>query len=195
MWNERYAQAGYIYGTEPNAFLAEHTYLLNGPVLSLAEGEGRNAVFLAGCGLQVLGVDSSAVGLGKAQALAAERKVVIETEVADLANFAPRAGHYGAVVSIFAHLPGALRQRLYPLIETSLLPGGLILMEAYAEDQPSYGTGGPKDVDMLMSLEKIREGFPALEPVLLRALTREVIEGSYHTGMASVIQFIGRKAA
>ena len=206
-WNDRYAADEYIYGTEPNAFLAEHAHLLTGPVLSLAEGEGRNAVFLAGLGLSVHGVDSSAVGLAKAQALAAARGVRIGTEVADLAEFVPAAGGYGAVVSIFAHLPGALRARLYPLLAQSLQPGGLVvaagfllkeglvLLEAYSLDQLPRHTGGPKDADMLMSLDKIRQGFPGFEPVLLRELTRDVCEGSYHTGLASVVQFIGRKTA
>lgn len=194
-WNDRYAVDEYIYGTEPNAFLAEHAHLLTGPVLSLAEGEGRNAVFLAGLGLSVHGVDSSAVGLAKAQALAAARGVSIGTEEADLAEFVPAAGGYGAVVSIFAHLPGALRARLYPLLAQSVLPGGLVLLEAYSLDQLPRDTGGPKDADMLMSLDKIRQGFPGFEPVLLRELTRDVCEGSYHTGLASVVQFIGRKTA
>ncbi|GAB2905502.1 class I SAM-dependent methyltransferase [Uliginosibacterium flavum] len=194
MWDERYANAEYVYGTEPNSFLVEHAHRLSGPVLSLAEGEGRNAVFLASMGLKVLGVDSSAVGLRKAHALASARQLKIETEVADLAHFTPTQAHYGAVVSIFAHLPGALRQRLYPLIEQSLVPGGFVLLEAYSEEQLAYTTGGPKDDDMLMSVAKIEQHFPELEPVLLRQIEREVCEGSYHTGRASVVQFIGRKS-
>jgi len=193
MWDERYANAEYVYGTEPNSFLVEHAHRLSGPVLSLAEGEGRNAVFLAGMGLKVLGVDSSAVGLRKAHALASTRQLEIETEVADLAHFTPVPAHYGAVVSIFAHLPGTLRQRLYPLIEQSLVPGGFVLLEAYSEEQLAYTTGGPKDADMLMSVAKIEQHFPELEPILLRQIVREVCEGSYHTGRASVVQFIGRK--
>lgn len=193
MWDERYAATEYVYGTAPNSFLAEHAHRLSGPVLSLAEGEGRNAVFLAGLGLQVLGVDASAVGLRKAQALAGVRNVEIRTEVADLAHFTPAPAQYGAVVSIFAHLPGHIRGRLYPLLLDSLLPGGLVLLEAYAEEQLAYASGGPKDVDMLMSLDKITQGFAGLEPVLLQHIEREVIEGSHHTGRASVIQFIGRK--
>ena len=88
-WDERYSTAEYVYGTEPNGFLVEHAGLLRGPVLSLAEGEGRNGVFLAGQGLTVHGVDSSAVGLAKAQALAAARGVSLHVEQADLAEFVP----------------------------------------------------------------------------------------------------------
>lgn len=193
MWNQRYAGDEYIYGTEPNSFLAEHAKLLIGPVLSLAEGEGRNAVFLASLGLKVHGVDGSEVGLAKAQALARSRGVEIQTEVADLGMFEPGANCYGSIVSISAHLPSAVRKKLYPLVERCLKPDGIILLEAYTEDQLARDTGGPKDPDMLMTRGKIEREFPNFEPILLCELEREVREGTYHTGMASVVQFIGRK--
>ena len=195
MWNERYTVDEYIYSTAPNSFLAEHTEMLSGPVLSLAEGEGRNAVFLASLGLKVHGVDGSDVGLAKAQALARSKGVEIQTEVADLGMFEPEANHYGSVVSISAHLPSAVREKLYPLVERCLRPGGLILLEAYSENQLARDTGGPKDSDMLMTRAKIEGEFPNCEPILLRELEREVCEGTYHTGVASVVQFIGRKKA
>src|SRR5690242_19609455 len=115
MWNERYANSEFAYGTEPNSFLVQNARLLTSPVLSLGEGEGRNAVFLASLGLDVLGMDASDVGLGKAQKLAASRGVVIRTEVRDLASYEPPENHFGSVISIFAHLPSQLRNRLYPL--------------------------------------------------------------------------------
>ena len=195
MWDQRYAVDEYIYGTEPNSFLAEHAEMLKGPVLSLAEGEGRNAVFLASLGLKVHGVDGSNVGLVKAQALARSRGVEIQTEVADLEVFEPAANYYGSVVSIFAHLPSAIREKLYPLVEQCLKPGGIILLEAYSGDQLARDTGGPKDADMLMTRAKIKREFPHCEPILLHELEREVCEGTYHTGVASVVQFIGRKQA
>jgi cyclopropane fatty-acyl-phospholipid synthase-like methyltransferase len=193
MWDQRYAVDEYIYGTEPNSFLAEHAEMLSGPVLSLAEGEGRNSVFLASIGLKVHGVDGSNVGLAKAQALARSRGVEIQTEVADLGIFEPAANYYGSVVSISAHLPSAIREKLYPLVERCLKTGGIILLEAYSEDQLARDTGGPKDADMLMTQAKIEREFPNCEPILLRELEREVYEGTYHTGVASVVQFIGRK--
>jgi len=193
MWNERYAVPEYIYGTEPNAFLAEHAGELRGPVLCLAEGEGRNGVFLATLGLEVHAVDQSEVGLAKAQALARDRNVTIRTEVADLADFEPEAGRYGSVVSISAHLPSVIRDRLYPLVERALKPGGIVLLEAYSEAQLKWDTGGPGNLDMLMSAAKITREFPNLEPLLLRELDRDVREGRAHTGLASVVQFIGRK--
>ncbi|MCA9088150.1 MAG: class I SAM-dependent methyltransferase [Planctomycetaceae bacterium] len=193
MWNQRYAGDEFVYGTEPNSFLVEHAGRLTGPVLSLAEGEGRNAVYLASLGLDVLGVDSSDVGLAKAQALADSRGVTIRTEVADLETFEPAENAYGAVVSIWAHLPSRIRSRLYPLLERSLKPGGIILLEAYTVDQLARETGGPKDADMLLTRSKIEREFPNLETVLLREIDREVQEGSYHAGLSSVVQFIGRK--
>ncbi len=194
-WNERYTSTEYLYGTDPNTFLADNADFLDGPILSLSEGEGRNAVFLATRGLHVLGVDCSEVGLGKAQALAKARGVVIETAMADLAEFTPEADQFGSVISISAHLPSTVRKTLYPLVEKSLKPNGILLLEAYSEDQLQKSTGGPKDIDMLMSVEKLRTEFPNLTPILAREIEREVSEGEGHTGLASVVQFIARNEA
>jgi len=195
MWNERYASEEFVYGTEPNAFLAEHAGLLSSTVLSLAEGEGRNAVFMASLGLQVLGVDSSDVGLAKAQKLAALKGVSIQTEIADLTTYTPPTNSFGSVVSIFAHLPSQTRKRLYPLISQALKPGGVIIMEGYSKAQLDRNTGGPKDIDMLLTPIDIEQAFPSFEVILSREIEREVIEGAFHTGLASVVQFIGRKKA
>lgn len=194
-WNKRYANGDYLYGTEPNSFLAEHYSLLSGPVLSLSEGEGRNAVFLASRGLEVIGVDISIVALEKAKKLAKSRGIEIKTIVADLATFEPEENYYGSMVSISAHLPSTVRNKLYPLIEQSLKPNGIIILEAYSENQLSRDTGGPKDADMLMTIDKLHREFPNFGPVLLREVEREVSEGEGHTGMASVVQFIARKKA
>ena len=195
MWNERYAGDEFVYGTEPNAFLAEHANLLEGLVLSLAEGEGRNAVFLATRGLSVLAVDGSEVGLAKARSLAQSKGVQIHTEVADLATYEPPENFFGAVIMIWAHLPSRIRHRLCPLIERSLKPGGILLLEAYSEDQLQHGTGGPKDPDMLMTKNKVETEFPNCEPILSQELEREVHEGRLHTGPAPVMQFIARRKA
>jgi len=193
MWNERYASNEFVYGTEPNSFLVQNAKLLSSPVLSLAEGEGRNAVFLASLGLDVLGVDQSNVGLAKAQKLAASRGLVIRTEVADLASYEPPENYYGSVISISAHLPGQVRNRLYPQVERSLKPGGVIILESYAKAQISRNTGGPKDIDMLLDLADLEQQFPNCERILAREIEREIIEGTFHTGLAWVVQFIARK--
>lgn len=192
-WDERYETEKHLYGKSANTFLAENVDLLVGPVLSLSEGEGRNAVFMASRGLNVLGVDCSRVGLEKAQSLAKSKGVAIKTEVADLAHYQPTENQYGSVVSIFAHLPSRIRLRLYPLVEAALKPNGIVLLEAYSESQLGKETGGPKDIDMLMSAAKLRQEFPTLHPILLQEIEREVVEGEGHTGMASVVRFIARK--
>ena len=193
MWNERYAGSEFAYGTEPNSFLVQNASLLTSPVLSLAEGEGRNAVFLASLGLDVLGVDASEVGLAKAEKLATSRGLTIRTEVADLASYEPPENHYGSVISISAHLSSDSRNRLYPLIERSLKSGGVILLESYAKSQLSRNTGGPKDPDLLMDLSDLEQQFPNCERILAQEIEREVIEGKFHTGLACVVQFIARK--
>lgn len=193
MWDQRYASPEYVYGTEPNAFLAEHAGRLTGPVLSLCEGEGRNGVFLATLGLDVLGVDGSPVGLAKAQKLAAARGVRIRTQVADLASYTPPANTFGAVISIFAHLPSALRRRVYPLVEAALMPGGILLLEHYRPAQIPKSTGGPKDPDMLMTAADVQAAFPRCDVILCRELDRDIQEGSLHNGLSSVVQFLARK--
>ena len=195
MWNERYGSDEYIYGTQPNIFLAENAKLLTGPVLSLAEGEGRNAVFLASLGLEVLGVDGSEVGLAKARALAESRGADIKTEVADLATYEPPANCFGSVISIFAHLPSEIRRRLYCLVELSLKPGGIFLLEAYHKSQLSRNTGGPKDSDLLMARLDLEDAFPNCDVILSQEIEREVNEGRFHTVLASVVQFIAKRKA
>ena len=195
MWNQRYDSDQFVYGTKPNSFLVENAKILVGPVLSLAEGEGRNAVFLASLGLDVLGVDGSEVGLAKAQKLAASRGLTIQTEVVDLAIYEPMENFYGSVVSISAHLPSEHRKRLHRLVERCLKPGGIILLEAYTKAQVTRDTGGPKDPDMLMSRVELEKEFPNCEPILSQEIEREVVEGEFHTGLASVVQFIARKKA
>lgn len=195
MWNERYAEPDFAYGTAPNGFLAANVALLRGPVLSLAEGEGRNAVFLAEHGLEVLGVDLSDVGLAKARMLAANRNVTIRTEVADLSRYVPEPDHFGSVISISAHLPTSVRARLYPLVQASIQRGGVFLLEAYAKAQLTRNTGGPKDEDLLMDHGDLEGQFRGWDILLAQTIEREVIEGKYHTGSAVVVQFIAQKRA
>ncbi len=188
-WNERYKKDDYLYGIEPSSFLVEYSNLLKGSVLSLSEGEGRNAVYLASRGLKVCGVDISGVALTKAHALAKIHNVQIETKIADLSNFEPKENYYDSVISICAHLPSVVRDHLYPLVEKCLKSNGVILLEAYSEQQLKRTTGGPNDIDMLMSISKIKKEFPNLEPIVLRELERD--EGEL--GIVSIVQFIARK--
>jgi SAM-dependent methyltransferase len=189
MWDQRFAEPGYAYGTEPNDFLAEQIGQLASPVLSLGEGEGRNAVFLATRGLEVTAVDGSRVGLDKARALAAERGVALRTVVADLADFVIDEGAWGGIVSIWCHLPPAL----HAACVRGLRPGGAFLLEAYSLDQLKHGTGGPRDASMLVTLDGLRRELAGLDLEVGRELVREVHEGRLHQGTSAVVQVVARK--
>ena len=194
IWDERYSEKEYVYGTEPNAFLSSAVkYLPAGKVLCVAEGEGRNAVFLAEQGYQVVAVDSSSVGLDKAQQLAQSRKVKIETVVADLADFYIEPESLMGVVSIFCHLPPPLRLSLHQNIVKGLQPGGVLVLEGYTPAQLEYGTGGPPVKELMLSLTILQEELGELEFIHAEELTREVIEGKYHTGTGAVVQLVAKK--
>lgn len=193
-WDARYGAPGYAYGTEPNGFLAEVAGRIPaGPVLSLAEGEGRNAVHLAALGHAVTAVDLSAVGLAKAHALARERGVAIATVQADLADLAIEPGAWSGIVSIFAHQPQPLRARLHAAVVRGLRPGGAFALEAYTPRQLAFGTGGPHDVALLVTLEALRAELVGLDLAVAREVEREVVEGAHHRGRAAVVQLLGFK--
>jgi SAM-dependent methyltransferase len=194
MWNERYSQPGFAYGTEPNEFLTSVAGLIPlGPVLSLGEGEGRNAAYLASLGHEVVAVDQSEVGLAKARRLAVERNLAIEILSADLEKFRIEPGAWSGIVSIFCHLPRRIRVHLYAAVVQGLRPGGVFVLEAYTPNQIGRGTGGPQDPDMMVSLAGLKEELAGLEFVHARELEREVREGAYHTGLASVVQVVARR--
>jgi len=195
MWDERYSAEEYAYGTEPNDFLAEYHHLIpSGKILCLAEGEGRNAVYLARQGYEVTAVDSSAVGLNKAQKLASQSDVRINTIVADLADFTVAANSFDGVVSIFCHVPKDIRKDLHQRVIAGLKPGGILLLEAYTPTQLQHGTGGPATDELTMTLKELEQELDGLEIILGQELERDVVEGLYHTGRGAVVQVIGRKA-
>ena len=201
MWDERYSDNDYVYGTEPNAFLASainrircnHSLLHRGRVLSLGEGEGRNAVFLAEHGCVVTAVDASAIGLSKAEKLAKARGVVIKVIHSDLAHLDLAPGSWDAIISIFCHVPSQLRVELHRRVVTSLRPGGVFVLEAYTPSQLALRTGGPQDVDMTMTLQQLKMQLNGLEFEHAQELEREVVEGKFHTGRGAVVQLIGHK--
>ncbi len=193
-WNERYGKADYVYGTEPNAFVAAMAASIpEGPVLCLAEGEGRNAVFLAGLGHAVTAVDQSAVGLAKAERLAAQRSVRIATVVSDLARFEIGDGAWSGIVATFAHLPPSLRRNVHSRVVRGLAPGGILLLEAYTPGQLGRGTGGPRELELCMTLQGLREELQGLDFEVANECVRDVIEGSGHTGPGAVVQVAARR--
>lgn len=194
-WDERYAEPEFVYGTAPNDFLAQHVGQLpaGGNVLSLAEGEGRNAVFLAQRGFRVTAVDGSAIGLEKARQLAARSGVEIETIVSDLAVFDLGVNRWDGVVSIWCHVPSAVRARLHRAAVAALRPGGVLLLESYTPKQLEHKTGGPPSADFLTTRAELERQLSGLEFVSCEEETRDVHEGKYHNGTSAVVQLIARK--
>ncbi len=193
-WDERYSEPGFAYGTTPNDFLASVVGRIpQGKILSLAEGEGRNAVYLASLGYDVTGVDGSAVGLRKAQELAAGRGVAITTIRADLSTFEIEEGDWDGIVACYCHLPSAIRIPLHRAAVRGLRPDGVFVLEAFSKEQLAYDTGGPKSLDMLMSLSELEQELAGLKFVHAVQKEREVREGRGHTGPASVVQILAVK--
>jgi SAM-dependent methyltransferase len=193
MWDERYSAPGYAYGVEPNDFLRSVTARIpdGGHVLCLAEGEGRNAVYLAGQGHRVMAVDASPVGLAKAEKLASERAVEIETVAANLADFVIEPDAWDAIVSIFCHLPPPLRARVHGAAVRGLRAGGVFVLEGFTERQLDLGTGGPPSAELMMSLDALRGELDGLELVVARETEREIREGRFHDGRSAVVQVVG----
>lgn len=199
MWDQRYREAGYAYGIEPNDFLkAEYSCIpAGGRVLCLAEGEGRNAVFLAKQGFSVTAVDQSAVGLEKAEKLAAENNVQITTQVADLADYDLGTEKWDGIISIWAHLPPSLRLNVHHQVVESLKPQGAFILEAYTEHHIDMsGVGGPPPTarEMFMSLQALKTELKGLDVVSGRETERHVSEGKYHLGDSGVVQIVARKS-
>lgn len=195
-WENRYSTPDFVFGTEPNDFLRSVAdQIPAGPVLCLAEGEGRNAVFLATRGHRVTAVDQSVAGLAKARALAAQRNVRLQTIVADLSDFPIEPGAWSGAVAIFMHLPPVLRRELLARVATGLKPGGVFVLECYTPAQIAFGTGGPKDPALMPTLAVLREELPGLEFAIGQEIERDVHEGGGHTGRSAVVQVLARKPA
>lgn len=192
-WDERYRR-GYVYGTDPNDFLREVADLIPpGPVLCLAEGQGRNAVFLAERGHRVVAVDGSSVAVAGALALALSRGVQVEVVHADLADYVISPDTYSGITAFWAHLPEELRKRVHAAAVRGLRPGGALVLEAYTVAQLKYGKGGPSDPALMMSLEDLKAELAGLEFRIGRELEREVNEGIWHLGQSGVVQVLAFK--
>ena len=198
MWNERYNEAEYIFGTKPNDFLRDEfsKIPIGGSVLCLAEGEGRNAVFLAQQGCQVTATDMSEVGLNKALKLARDRGVDIITQVADLADYEFGEAKWDGIVAIWAHLPTAVRQYVHAQIAPALKPNGVFILEAYTEQQLTMdAVGGPPATqrERFGSLAVLRAELAELEEITGIEKQRMISEGKRHQGLSAVVQFIAKK--
>lgn len=198
MWNARYGEAEYVYGTEPNHYFATQLAKLPaGRLLLPAEGEGRNATFAASQGWQVEAFDQSSAGQVKALRLAEARDVHIDYQVAafDEVAFAPAT--FDAIGLIYAHFPADRKAAYHQRLATWLRPGGYVILEAFSKEQLRYqafsNSGGPRDRDMLFSVKEILQAFAGFD--VLEAVEEEITlqEGRYHDGLASVVRFVGRR--
>lgn len=193
-WQERFSQTEYVFGKEANAFIQEaaERFELGPAVLAVAEGEGRNAVFLAEQGCDVMIWDFAQSGLDKAKVLAKEKGVQLKTQIQDLQEAYWPKDKYDTIICVFGHFHPELRKRTLEGIRQAVKPGGLFVTEVYAKEQIDYGTGGPKDLDYLYE-PKDFDVFADWDQ--LHFEKNEVVreEGTGHSGLSRVIQFVGRK--
>ncbi|MBN9245011.1 MAG: class I SAM-dependent methyltransferase [Mesorhizobium sp.] len=195
-WDERYNRADYLFGTKPNEFLVSQAFRLEGGmrVLAVADGEGRNGVWLAEQALEVVAVDASSVGLQKSRELAAKRGVMLTTVKADLAVWEWEAERYDVVIAIFIQFAAPmLRDRMFEGFYTALKPGGSLIMQGYRVEQLRYGTGGPPDAKQLYTSELLLSAFAHWEICYLKEHDGPVDEGAGHSGMSALIDLVARK--
>jgi len=194
MWDTRFSEPDYAYGTDPNGFLVSVADRIPmGRVLCLAEGEGRNAVHLAALGHDVTAVDTSSVGLEKAGDLAEKRGVTINLVNRDLADYRIEDECWDAIVSVFCHLPPPLRADVHARCVQGMAPGGAFVLVGFTPRQLALATGGPRDLELLLEPEQVRSELEPLQAVIDREVQRPVVEGRYHTGTAAVFEFLGFK--
>ena len=198
VWDERYAGDEYLFGTEPNTFLLTQSHLLKPGMscLAVADGEGRNGVWLAEHGLQVLSVENSAVGLNKARKLAGQRGVKIDFEQADLAQWQWGENRFDAVVAIFIQFaPPGMREQMFADIKRCLKPGGLLLLQGYTPRQLEYKTGGPSQAENLYTEAMLHKEFADMEILHLLEHDSVINEGVGHSGKSALIDLVARKHA
>jgi 2-polyprenyl-3-methyl-5-hydroxy-6-metoxy-1,4-benzoquinol methylase len=193
-WNERYAETAYAYGQEANDFLKAQQIGSDLKVLCLAEGEGRNGVYLAGLGNDVTCIDYSEEGLKKTSQLAAQNGVEVSCICADLGEINLVENSWDVIVAIFAHFPTPVKSHIWPQIFTALKPGGKLIMEVYDQEQLRFGTGGPQHPELLYSKEELQELLVGAYQIFqIEKVYREVQEGTYHNGASATIQVLATK--
>lgn len=195
-WEERFVAPGYWFGKEPNAFLKSQAHLLKPGwrALAIADGEGRNGVFLAECGLDVLSLDFSPSAVAKAKALAAERGVRLRAEVADIFAWEWPPAAFDVVVGIFFQFASpAQRTQIFANIKKTLKSGGLLLIQGYRPEQLFYRTGGPSQPENLYTRAMLEAAFSDFASLEIREHDSVIAEGVGHNGLSALIDFIGRK--
>jgi len=196
-WEARFAATDtYVFGTKPNEFLARSAALIppGGSVLAVADGEGRNGVFLAGRGLDVHSVEVSAAAIAKARRLAADHGTALRWEQADLLRWTWPTAAYDAVAAIFVQFVSPEeRPRFFANLIDCLKPGGLLLLEGYRPEQIAYSTGGPSDPAHCYTEPMLRQHFASLDIMSLESYDAMIDEGAGHSGMSALIDLVARK--
>lgn len=194
-WHKKFDQESYFYGTQPNDFLRLHAHHIptGGRVLSIGEGEGRNAVYLAEQGYEVTALDAAQSGLDKVKKLADQRGVQVKTQLVDLEDYVFEPAQWEGIVSIFCHLPALLRQHVHAQIGQSLNTNGVFLLEAYRPKQLEFKTGAPSHAALLYEAAILQEELSGLHFELLQEIERSIYEGDGHQGMSAVVQVLARK--
>lgn len=195
-WNGRFAAEGFVFGTRPNAFLAAQAARLAPGMraLCVADGEGRNSVWLAARGLEVTGFDFSPVGLAKAKKLAERSGVKVDYRLSDVDDWDWDAEQYDVVAGIFVQFASPPeRQRMFEGMRRALKPGGLLILQGYRPEQIEYATGGPKRRENMYTEALLRESFAGLEILHLASHDDMVDEGSGHSGMSALIDLVARR--
>lgn len=195
-WNSRFDAEGYIFGTEPNEYLRRHAarWLPGSRVLCVADGEGRNSVWLAGQGLNVDAFDISEVGVGKARKLAESTSVSVEFSISDCDSWSWPTATYDGVAAIFVQFADPpMRERLFANMIRALKSGGILVLQGYTPKQLEYKTGGPPLLSHLYTAEMLREALASMEIVELREYEADLTEGSQHRGRSALIGLVARR--
>lgn len=198
-WNERYAEAGYAYGSAPNEFFKSQLELLpTGKILLPADGEGRNGIYAAQLGWEVTSFDISIEGRKKAMQIANDQGVEIDYLVGDFRTFDLKPKYYDVLALVYAHFPAQDKSAFHRELTSYLKPGGTVIFEAFSKShlalvQENPSVGGPRNIDMLFSLDEIKTDFVDFNFDYLKEETIDLHEGKYHNGQGAVIRMVAKK--
>ncbi|MBM9592145.1 class I SAM-dependent methyltransferase [Leptospira sp. 201903075] len=198
-WDERYSREEFAYGESPNQYLKEQLdKLKTGSILFPAEGEGRNAVYAAKIGWKTFAFDISVEGQKKAKLFAEKNKVSIDYQVGGIESLGYKPNQFDVIALIYAHFPAAVKSQYHQILDRLLKPNGYIIFEAFSKRHIDYlakdeKMGGPKEIDMLFSIEEIQSDFPNYHVIELKEAEVDLKEGEFHNGTGSVIRFVGQK--
>lgn len=193
-WNARYKEEIFAYGTKPNEFFKENIDKLSaGKILLPAEGEGRNAVYAARKGWDVTAFDFSEEAKAKTLKLAQQHEVLLNYEVMNVADFETENTQFDVIGLFFAHFPAHLRQEFHQKVTQVIKTSGYVIFEAFHKNQLNFSSGGPKDLEMLFSVEEVEKEFSGLKILTLEDKIIDLDEGLYHQGKGHVVRMIATK--